>query len=477
MTARTVPGRAPLHLRLPLWLMSIAALLALWPGSARALVEIAKPGVIVLHHMPNPVYFDAATTPAFEVMVTAYRREVANMVGMGATAVALDAFNNNRDRGRLAAWKEAVRQHNVEKNQRFCFYLIADFDPNVWPAEVIRSTYRSLVDSPYYCSIRQKPVLSTYHGEQASAAWHQGNVLDALRSTGQEPFYLVFYRTKGTDEIIRDYFDVWRRAGYDVGFYRFSGNRPQGLLNGAKLEKPKYDAAGYVYVPGFGTSYWAHCSARGNAGTYLEHDGFEGLELLWKSVSPGGVIAGDYVILTSWNDHGEDNFTHPLAKTFHFYLTPDIHLWTHRGFYEFQRHAGRWFRRRPPIAGDWVYWAYRQHRKDLAAPAGDECVEHRNTLSFQGDVQDAIYVTTVLAAPGELQVTFGGSSFVYARPAGISHVRIPWGSDRGRPRFVLNRAGSQVMAKTGTLAVTDTPIGRDGEGTRNFNHYADFMRK
>lgn len=463
---------APGHLLL----LSVAALM-LWSAAARAHVEIAKPGVIVLNHLPNPVYFDAATTPSFDIMVNAYLHEIKDMVAIGASAVALDSFNNNRDTGRVAAWKEAIKRHNEAGKKRFCFYLIADFDPSVWPADVIRSRYRSLVDSPYYCAIKGKPVLATYHGEQASASWHLGNVLDPLRGTGEEPFYLVFFRTKTTDQVINDYFNVWRGRGYDVGFYRFSGNRPQGLLNGAKAEKPKFDAAGYVYIPGFGTSYWAHCSTRGNAGTYLEHDGFEGLDLLWKSVGPGGVLNGDYVILTSWNDHGEDNFTHPWPTPFFFYLTPDLDVWTHRGFHEFQRNAGRAFRRLLPLAGDRVYWAYRQHPKALPPPPGDECVEYRNTLTFEGDIQDVIYLTTVLEAPAELHVTLGGSSYVYNQPAGTAHVRVPWGGDRGRPRFTLNRNGVQVVAKTGTLAITNKPIGRDGQGTRNFGHYADYMRK
>lgn len=447
------------------------------PHSAAAIVEIPKPGVIVMNHLPNPVYFDGQGTPDAETAIAAYGREIREIVGIGASAVALDGFNTLRDKTRLAYWKEAIARHNAERGGKFCFFLLADFDVEVWPGADIRSVYDSLVDSPYYCSIRNKPVLGTYRGEQASAEWYLANVLDPLRADGREPFFLIFFRGTKTEAIIGDYLDVWSARAYDAGFYRFSGNTPQATLNGARPEKPKYDAAGYLYVPGFGTSYWAACSSKPNAGVYLEHDGLEGLDLLWQNMIPGGALRGDYVMLTVWNDVGEDNFFSRRSKTSFFFRNPDIHSWTHRGFHEFSKYYVSIFRGRQPPQADWVYWAYRQHPKDLPPPPGDECVEYGNTLQVTGAIEDVIYATTVLKAPAELQITLGGATSSFLQPAGIAHVRVPWGTGRGRPRFVLSRAGVQLMAKSGSLAITDSPVGRDGEGTRNYNHYADFMSR
>ncbi|MBL8658871.1 MAG: hypothetical protein JNM75_03855 [Rhodospirillales bacterium] len=447
------------------------------PIAGRAASEIAKPGAIVMNHLPNPVYFDGANTPDRETAIAAYRREIKDMIAIGSYSVALDGFNNPRDKTRFGYWKEAVRRHNEEGGVKFCFFLLADFDPAVWPAETIRSVYQSLVDSPYYCAIQGKPALATYRGEQKSASWFLSEVLNPLRADGDEPFFLVFFRGTSTQAVISNYLKVWRNAFYKVGAYRFSGNTPQATLNGEISEKPLYDNAGFLYIPGFGTSYWAACSSKTNAGVYFEHDGFEGLDLLWKKVNPGGPLNGDYVMLTVWNDVGEDNFFSRAKEPLPFYRNPDLDTWTHRGFHEFSRSSIRAFRKLGSENYDWLYWAYRQHPKDLPAPKGDECVEYGNKLSFTGNIQDVIYVTTVLKAPAELQVTLGNSSFVQNQPEGIAHVRIPWNDERGRPVFTLSRGGVVIMSRPGDLEITDKPIGRDGEGTRNFNTYADVMRR
>lgn len=446
------------------------------PGQAGASMEIAKPGVIVMNHLPNPVYFDGGVPVDAETAIAAYRREIADMLAIGANSVALNASNNTRDQTRLGYWKEAVTRHNKEGRAPFCFFLLAGFDPLVWPAETFRSVYKSLADSPYHCSIGAKPVLAAFRGEQQTAEWYLSEVLDPLRAEGVEPFFLIFLPIK-TEDVVGKYLDVWRARSYNVGFFRFSANTAQATVNIEEREKPLFTQKGYLYIPGFGTSKWAVCSSKPNSGVYVEHHAYEGLDVLWKAMVPGGTLNGDYTMLTIWNDFGEDNSFSPKREPISFYRNPDVPAWTHRGFHEFSRYYIREFRKQPQLKLDWVYWAYRQHPKDLPAPPGDECDEYAATPKVTGEIQDAFYVTTVLSAPAELRVKFGGTTTTFLRPAGISHIRVPWETARGQPMFVLVRGGTTVMARTGTLAITDTPMGNDGEGTRNFNHYADFMSK
>lgn len=472
---RNARGSIGPWLRRSLIALAAAVVLAV-PGRAGAAIEIASPGVIVMNHLPNPVYFDGGQPVDAETAIAGYRREIADMLAIGAKSVALNASNNTRDQTRLSYWKEAVSRHNQQSSARFCFFLLAGFDPLVWPAETFREVYQSLVDSPYYCSMGAKPVLATFRGEQQTAEWYLSEVLDPLRAEGVEPLFLIYFPIK-TEDVIAGYLDAWRDRAYDVGFYRFSANAPDATLSASTQEKPKFAAAGYRYIPGFGTSKWAVCSSKPNSGVYVEHDAYEGLERLWRAVVPGGPLNGDYVLLTIWNDFGEDNSFSRKTEPISFYRNPDIPSWTHRGFFEFSRYQIRQFRKLKPENRDWVYWAYRQHPNDLPAPPGDECDEYASTIRITGDIQDTIYLTTVLSAPAELRVKLGATSTTFLQPAGVSHVRVPWESNRGTPKLSLVRDGVTLMGRWGKLKITDAPLGNDGEGTRNFNHYADYMSK
>lgn len=108
----------------------------------------------------------------------------------------------------------------------------------------------------------------------------------------------------------------------------------------------------------------------------------------------------------------------------------------------------------------------RRRRRLSLRPQSNRSVDRRgSTLPLATPVRDQSLLQNKIVA----------TSTTFLQPAGVSHVRVPWGSNRGTPKLSLVRDGVTLMGRWGKLKITDTPMGNDGEGTRNFNQYSDLM--
>jgi hypothetical protein len=75
-----------------------------------------------------------------------------------------------------------------------------------------------------------------------------------------------------------------------------------------------------------------------------------------------------------------------------------------------------------------------------------------------GDIKDEIYLTTLLTAPAQLQVSSGGSVKTFNLPAGISNVRAPFSV--GQQAFKVVRNGVAVASAQGEN-ITGSPANYD----------------
>ncbi len=113
-------------------------------------------------------------------------------------------------------------------------------------------------------------------------------------------------------------------------------------------------------------------------------------------------------------------------------LTPHRH--NHAGYLQLSKHYIAWYKtgKEPEITRDGLFWFYRTHPRDATATKDDKPV-----TQFHGDVEDVIYLTTMLTAPAEVLVRTGGKSVTREMPAGISHTKVVFST--GKQHFELKR--------------------------------------
>jgi len=176
---------------------------------------------------------------------------------------------------------------------------------------------------------------------------------------------------------------------------------------------------------------------------YYETCGGEGTELQWKSIIDQ---RPDWVEIVTWNDFHE-SYICPVdaalaggaAKPGPPYLKSRS---SHAGYLELSRYYIEWYKTgQQPTLKDGLFYFYRLHPKDAVAKEGQP------VKAFHGPVQDVLYVTTMMTAPVELQVTSGGTKTVHWLKPGIQHVRIPFAC--GPQRFVVSRDGKVILSKDG----------------------------
>jgi hypothetical protein len=88
-----------------------------------------------------------------------------------------------------------------------------------------------------------------------------------------------------------------------------------------------------------------------------------------------------------------------------------------------------------------LFYFYRLHPKDAVAK------DDRPVKAFHGDVQDVLYVTTMMTAPAELRVTSGTTKSVHRLAPGIQHLRVPFSC--GPQRFTVDRNGKPILSQDG----------------------------
>ncbi len=205
-------------------------------------------------------------------------------------------------------------------------------------------------------------------------------------------------------------------------------------------------------------------------------------ELLWYERWNDILALGpQYVEIITWNDYGESHYIGPLSSTHH---DDGNSKWVndmpHDGWLDMAApfiaayHAGATKVDDFVEEDQLIYW-YRPNPKDLDCDGTDTTTSPANNASgnyFQGrpdgvnTVEDAVFVISLLTAPGVVTVTSGGNAPVtYNAPAGAHAHKVPMGV--GQQTFELTRGGESVLSGTSLKDITDTCIC----GIYNFNSY------
>jgi hypothetical protein len=120
-----------------------------------------------------------------------------------------------------------------------------------------------------------------------------------------------------------------------------------------------------------------------------------------------------------------------------------------------------------------IYW-YRPTLRSLNCDATDTTMVPANNDSgnyFQGrpngweDMEDTVFVVSMLTAPGTVTVTSGGNTQSFNAPAGASAFQVPMAV--GQQQFSLTRDSSTVLSGVSLKDISSTCIC----GIYNFNAY------
>lgn len=124
-----------------------------------------------------------------------------------------------------------------------------------------------------------------------------------------------------------------------------------------------------------------------------------------------------------------------------------------------------------------IYW-YRPASRDVNCDATDTCMAPGNNASgnyFIGrpngweDMQDAVFVVSLLKSPATIQVNSGGNSQTINAGAGANIFQVPMGV--GQQKFTVTRNSQTVLSGTSLKDIINGCVC----GLYNFNAYGKIL--
>jgi glucan endo-1,3-alpha-glucosidase len=402
--------------------------------------------------------------------VAGYERDIKE-----AQAAGIDGFVLN-----CGSWSNEVYQVNtasmfqaaqtLSPDGSFKLFFSADMTGLTFPEVVQMMTAYSAY--PNYWHVQQvvsptvtlsRPVLSTWGGEgggwaAAKGSW-QNSVLTPLRAAGINPYFLPGFFITSPDG--KQYLDNTPTtvapeisgllAGLaDGAFYGNSVGCPTDPSHSMETNNEGYAAllktAGLSGMACVSPQYWGDRQI--SAGRrYFEYTGGEGIEAQWNSIIK--TQKPQWVECFTWNDFDEATYFSPIDDVTKYWpytqhTTPDFYK-SHTGALKLNQYYINWYKSgvQPAVTADSLYYFYRTQPK--AAVASNDSLGPVTWLI--GDVEDTIYVTTILTAPATLVVTTGTQTLTYPVPAGIGNTRVPF--QTGAQSFQLIRHGKTIVSQAG----------------------------
>jgi len=201
-------------------------------------------------------------------------------------------------------------------------------------------------------------------------------------------------------------------------------------------------SAGKLVMAGLAPSYWGSVQY-GLGRRYYETDGGEGLTTEWQNIISN---QPDWVEISTWNDFNESTYISPVTNPETYFSQLQIpHRNSHQGYLEYSKRYITWFKsgQQPTITQDALFYFYRTHPMNaVASNTNDMWVGWRT-----GDIADQIYVTTVLTAPAQVEISSGNLTTTNQVPAGVNSFRTSFAP--GSQIFALQRNGTQVLTTRG----------------------------
>lgn len=431
------------------WLLAaIGALLLSASGVGQAAAVAGREGADSRRHLVFAHYM--VCFAAHGERVEDYRREIrqAQAAGIDGFALNCGAWHNEPHYPRRT---KAIFQAAQELGTGFRLFFSVDFAGlKRHPAGEFESYVLDMVKTygrhPNQLMVDGRTVVSTFAGGQG-VAW-QRDIIAPLKAAGYELFLVPFFYprprvTELPDErTVREHYGKWADL-VDGMFYFGAAGTAEALAASNAAYARVLREAGKISMCSMTPMYWGASQPNRR---YYETCGGEGTELQWKSIIEH---QPDWVEIVTWNDFNESYIcavdAEPagdggrVAKPAPHYLKS---RGSHAGYLELSRYYIEWYKtgQQPPLK-DGLFYFYRVHPKDAVATTD------RPVKAANGDVQDVLYVTTMMTAPAELQVTTGGTKSVHGLKPGIQHLRVPFSC--GPQRFAVSRMGKLLLSTEG----------------------------
>jgi len=437
----------------------------------------SSPRMVFAIHMLNvPLTYTAGQSTA-----SLYAEDIKNAKAEGLDGFIMDVFPGTES---LVGTMMDTAQAN---DPTFKLYLEIDEGVDM-PASEIIDMVKTYADRPNYLHQNGKPVLTVWDAGKRGhdASWWASQVLAPLAAAGYPVYFIPFFDLPDPNSYaptVANY-DQYVYGNYGRitdGMYDWfipkslpfstsqiaqlpnaSWSLTDGLQNFASVMK----SHGKAYMASVTPYYWADCHS---VRQYYEYEGGIGLDNQWLSII--NQQQPMWVAEATWNDYTESTYFSPSEN-----VPQDvagIPNYPHTGYFELNKYYIAWYKSgaQPPITRDALFYFYRPQSKS-ATPAHDSNYCSISPISPQyliGDIQDDLYVTTMLTAPATLKVTSGGVQKTYNVPAGIVHTDLPFSTDA--QTFELWRNGVRIAETQGTNILSD-PQTYDFNNTSGFA-YAD----
>lgn len=388
--------------------------------------------------------------------VAGYERDMQD-----AQAAGVDGFALN-----LGSWNDAqykavtaiIFQAAHALNSGFKLFFSIDTTGDISGAD-IQEMIKTYGNDPNYFRYNNRPVLSSWGGETMGPGFWNDQVLTPLRQSGYNVFFVPrfftlanggIYETPSAAQTTADANTEWWKNVVD-GQFVMNGLSNNGEpvapnVSGAEGLAAALHANKRLVMSSVSPQYWGNRQITIGR-RYFEYSGGEGLARQWQSII--NVQKSDWVELFTWNDYDEATYFSPIDdinKYWPYLQHPALGFYKcHAGILKLNHYYVNWFKTgaAPHPATDSFYFAYRTHPKNAVAtndPLG-------GVSWFLGDIQDDIYVTTILTAPATLVVTTGTQTLSYSVPAGLTNTRVPF--QVGAQSFKLVRGENTLLTQTG----------------------------
>jgi glucan endo-1,3-alpha-glucosidase len=372
--------------------------------------------------------------------VEGYRREI-----MEAQAANIDGFALN-----VGAWDDyqSYYKTNValmfqaaeQLGTGFKLFFSVDFEE---PSNIV-SMVEQYAGRPNAFRYQGKLVLSTYGHQDLD--WN--TMLSQLRTNGVDVFFVPHFFPPSNAEL--------PNAGDAQAILGLYTNLLDGLFlfdPAGTLEETTASTAQYAYVVQQSNKlfmasctphYWG-CFQPTLGRRYFETLGGEGTELQWEQLIGN---QPDWVEIVTWNDFNESTYLSPIIDPGRYTSAVSPRRNTHAGYLELSKYYITWYKcnQQPAIDRDALFYFYRIHPMALVI------TNDIPVTTLMGDVEDQLFLTTMLKRPATLVVTSGGVRSQYDQAVGINHVRVPF--NVGSQVFEVWRDGLQQLVINAPPVIT-----------------------
>ena len=378
--------------------------------------------------------------------VDGYKREIQE-----AQAAGIDGFALN-----VGAWDDAqpyyksrvelMYQAAEQLDTGFKLFFSVDFENPSNTVSMIKS-YANRTNTFRY---QGKIVLSSYgHNDVPTKGWagvNWTNILSQLNTNGYPIFFIPYFFSYVVNELPAYSDGVGIMQKYptilDGLFWYGAAGLPDQLAQCNSNYNAAAHSVGKPFMASIAPQYWG-CRQYSLGRRYYEFSGGQGLINQWQSIISN---QPDWVEIVTWNDFNESSYISPVDDAGQYFSelqTP--HRYSHRGYLALSKRYIAWFKNGadPGIANDSLFYCYRPHAKGLVASDTNDIP----ITWLTGDVQDTIYVTACLTAPGTVVINSGGSMTTNSLPAGTSQCSAPFAA--GRQILTLTRGSATILSAQG----------------------------